>query len=116
LCACSLADGPGQPAQVRFDTELVVFTTPDGISRHINWSELQQVAIKTTDQGPALPDFFFVLESAQGAILEIPSETPGADELLVRLQQLPGFDNAAVIKASGSAENAVFLCWRKGAA
>ena len=35
------------------------------------------------------------------------------NELLSRLQQLPGFDNEAVIKAMGSTNNAKFLCWKR---
>jgi hypothetical protein len=41
------------------------------------------------------------------------SEAEGMDGLLERLQQLPGFDNEAVIRAMGSTENATFVCWRR---
>jgi hypothetical protein len=34
-------------------------------------------------------------------------------ELLVRLQQLPGFDNGVVIKAMGSTGDARFVCWKR---
>ena len=37
----------------------------------------------------------------------------GMKELLTRLQQLPGFDNGAVIKAMGSTKNDKFLCWKR---
>jgi len=35
------------------------------------------------------------------------------NELLVRLQQLPGFNNEAVIKAMGSTTHNKFVCWKR---
>jgi hypothetical protein len=41
---------------------------------------------------------------------------PGAsvtDELLDRLQALPGFDNEQMIRAMSSTDDAQFLCWQR---
>ena len=35
-------------------------------------------------------------------------------ELLLRLQQLPGFDHEAVIRALGSTDNELFPVWNRG--
>lgn len=83
----------------------------DGAS--MSWVELEEVDIQTTDQGPFVDDVRWVLRSSNRTTLTIPSETDGMDRLLQRLQQIPGFDNEAVIRAAGSTDNAVFPCWRR---
>jgi hypothetical protein len=44
----------------------------------------------------------------------IPQAAPGASQLLERLQQLPGFNNQAVIDSMGCTDNKQFLCWERG--
>lgn len=78
------------------------------------FADLLGVALQTTDQGPAVDDMFFLLGYREGSLV-VPSEAVGADQLLERLQQLPGFDNEAVVSASASMHNEIFLCWdRRG--
>jgi hypothetical protein len=43
----------------------------------------------------------------------VSSEAFPGETFLKRLQELPGFDNDAVIRAMSSAENARFLAWEK---
>jgi len=85
-----------------------------GRSIIIRWADLSEVSIETTDKGPYAEDFFAVLK-APGVTVRIPQEVQGFDALLVRLQKLPRFNNEAVIEAMGSAQNATFPCWKKGA-
>ena len=42
----------------------------------------------------------------------MPQSADGADALLARLQQLPGFNNEAVIEAMSSADR-TFVCWKR---
>ena len=84
----------------------------DGKQETVLWSELQNVTIMTTDEGPFSDDVFWVLSGSETGCL-VPSEAEGMKELLPRLQQLPGFDNEAVIRAMGSTGNEKFLCWRR---
>jgi hypothetical protein len=97
---------------VLFDTIGVTRTMPDGRTESILWDELQEVNIVTTDEGPAVDDVFWVL-SGNGKGCAVPSESVGMKELLNRLQSLPGFNNAAVIQAMGSTQNAKFVCWKR---
>jgi tellurite resistance protein len=55
---------------------------------------------------------FWVLV-ADGSGCVVPSEAEGTDQLLKRLQELPGFDNQAVIQAMASTDNREFLCWKR---
>jgi hypothetical protein len=85
---------------------------PDGNTESVAWDDLRQVEVVTTDQGPFRPDVFWVLHgSSTGCV--VPQGATGEPELLVRLQQLPGFRNRAVIDAMCSADNRRFLCWEK---
>jgi hypothetical protein len=77
----------------------------------VTWDELLGVDVVTTDRGPFVEDFFFVLHGGDGRGCVVAQLL--ADELLPRLQALPGFDNVALIRALGSTENARFLCWRR---
>jgi hypothetical protein len=81
---------------VLFDTIGVTRTMPDGRTESILWDELQEVNIVTTDEGPAVDDVFWVL-SGNGKGCAVPS----------------GFNNAAVIQAMGSTQNAKFVCWKR---
>jgi hypothetical protein len=77
----------------------------------VAWDELTGVDVVTTDGGPYVEDFFFVLHGGDGRGCVVPQAL--SEELLPRLQALPGFDNVAVINAIGSADNARFVCWRR---
>mgnify|MGYP001544696844 CR=1 FL=1 len=63
-------------------------------------------------QGPFDDDVFFVIETADKNFV-IPQAAPGASQLLERFQQLPGFDNEAVIDSMGCTDNKEFVCWER---
>jgi hypothetical protein len=65
----------------------------------------------TTDEGPVGDDFIWMLHAGDGTGCVLSLERASENGLLERLQRLPGFDNAAVIRASGSTQWAEFVCW-----
>jgi hypothetical protein len=79
----------------------------------VTWACLTAVSVWTTSDGPFAEDVFFVLESGDGSGCIIPQSAPESTLLLERLQQLPGFDNAAFILAMQSTEDKRFTCWRR---
>ena len=97
---------------VQFDDTKVTRTMRNGKQETIQWSELKEVAIITTDEGPFVDDVFWVLSGANTGSL-VPSEADGAKDLLVYLLKLPGFNSDAFTQAMGSTENAKFVCWSK---
>jgi hypothetical protein len=101
-------------AVVQFDAEAVTCTRPGGLTERVRWQDLRGVLIMTTSHGPAVDDFFWVLagDGAKSGCV-VPSEAVGCDRLLERLQQLPGFDNEAVIRACACTEDQRFLCWQR---
>ncbi len=100
---------------VGFDDERVWRRAPNSPEESVRWSELESVVIQTTDAGPFTADFFWVLRAGAGRTVVFPGGATGAQEILRRLQELPGFDNEAVIAAAGSTDNRVFECWQRDA-
>ncbi len=100
---------------VGFDEERLWRRAPDSPEQTIRWSELESVAIRTTDAGPFAADFFWLLRADASRTVEFPGGATGAEEMMRRVQELPGFDNEAVIAAAGSTDNRVFECWRRDA-
>lgn len=92
--------------------ETVSYEDPDGTIESIGWNELRRVEVVTTDQGPFLPDSFWVLTGSETQCT-IAQGAKGENLLLDRLQSLSGFDNEGLISAMGSTTNARFLCWDK---
>ena len=101
---------------VEFDRDEIRHHRRDGVQESIQWSDLHEVGILTTDEGPFVDDVIWMLLDSTGkAGCAIPSTAPGMETLLARIQELPGFDNEAVIAATVSTENAKFLCWTREA-
>jgi len=92
------------------DGESLAVWRHDGGCERIPWGDLAEVRIITTAAGPLEQDLFFVLTTRNGVVCLVPNQPDAA--LLTRLQQLPGFDSEAAIRAFSSAAWAEFLCWR----
>jgi len=97
---------------VTFDELSVKRVMQDGRVEKIAWTELEEVCIITTDQGPAVDDVFYLL-TGNGRGCAVPSEAVGMQALLPRLQALPNFNNEMAIRAMSSTSNAKFLCWQR---
>lgn len=87
-------------------------TRPSGLVERVRWDDLQAVWIETTDDGPFVPDVFWVLEGTESSVV-VPMEINKKLSILKHLQTLPGFDNEAVIAAMTSVKNGRFVCWTR---
>jgi len=98
---------------VTFDEHGIVVTDPRGGTQRVAWTEMTRVAVRTTDEGPFLPDVFWELHAGgDDPAIIFPGGATGENELLAELQRrLPGFDNDQMIAAMGSADNAYFPLW-----
>lgn len=109
----SVADGQLIPEglyAISITDAAVSYEHPNGTIQSIAWDELRRVEIVTTDEGPFLPDSFWVLTGEKNQCI-IAQGAKGESLLLERLQSLPEFDNEALISAIGSTSNERFLCW-----
>jgi len=97
---------------VIFDSAGITHSIADGQSEFVTWADLKTITVVTTNQGPFVDDVFWVLAGDLSRCV-VPSESQGMQELLPRLQTLPGFDNRALISSMSSTQNAQFLCWSR---
>ena len=80
----------------------------------VAWKDLASVRIRTTSDGPAAEDMFFVLEGADGKGCVVPNRLAVATRFLTVLQErLPGLDNKAVARAAGVCTEAWFTIWTR---
>jgi hypothetical protein len=79
-------------------------------AERVAFSDLVEISILTTANGPFREDLFWVLRGRDGSACVVPSSLAGG--LLERLQRLPRFDNELVTRAAGSTTGARFLCWK----
>ena len=77
----------------------------------VRWDVLTEVSLRTTSRGPFEEDVFFVFAYEDGASTAI--GLGDSDDLLARLQQLPGFDNDAFIRAMAVTDEGVSVLWRR---
>jgi hypothetical protein len=91
---------------------LATCTRPDGTTEAVPWDDLQKVEIVTTDQGPFVPDIFWVLYGTKGGCI-IPWGATGEKQLMDRFQALPGFRNDAIIGAATLTTNNRLTCWER---
>jgi hypothetical protein len=97
---------------VRLSESRVECERPDGEVEAVCWDDLQQVELLNTDEGPWLPDVFWVLHGTHGGCV-IPWGATGGSELMERLQRLPDFDNAVILDGAASTRNETRVCWTR---
>jgi hypothetical protein len=110
------------PKKLMPESEFLVHVTdqgvtcerPDGTNEQVTWDDLQTVSVVTTDEGPMLPDVFWVLEgTSKSSGCAIPQGATGERELLDRLQKLQDFNNEALCSAMSCTDNKKFICWKR---
>lgn len=85
---------------------------PNGVVEAVEWDDLKEVAIVTTDEGPFAADVMWLLLGEKSGCM-VPLGATGEDKLIERLQALPGFNNEVMIDAMSSTSNRKFVCWEK---
>jgi len=98
---------------VTFDQNAIAVADPAGETRRVAWRDITRVGVRTTDDGPFLPDVFWGIHGgATEPAVVFPGGASGESELLAELQRrLPGFRNDELIAAMQSTSNAYFVLW-----
>lgn len=112
---------PTTPELVTVDERGVFRQIPGRLRESVLWEDLVRVTVITTDEGPFVEDFFFLLHDRHGGGCVVSNAKAVEVGLVAALQRLGDFDNLALIEATGSTECAEFLLWdsapqRRGAA
>ena len=77
----------------------------------VRWTDLVEIRIFTTDEGPLLPDFYWRFITPTGEVV-FPEMALGYKAVIDRAMKLPGYDFEQSIAAVRSTENAEFIVWR----
>ena len=77
----------------------------------MSWSDLREIVIVATDDGPYVEDIWWFLVGEECGCL-VPNSHIAADGLMSRLMALPGFRGDQVIRAMSGFERGTFRCWR----
>lgn len=77
----------------------------------VRWEAVSEVALRTTARGPAEEDVFFIFTYDDGTRIAI--GLGDSDQLLPRLQAMPGFDNGAFIRAMATSDDGSSVVWRR---
>ncbi len=103
--------------RVVFDEVEIARYCGNEVIEKIDWASITEVSVVTTNEGPWAEDAFIVLsntEAETGCL--VPNGADGAEDLVSKLCELPGFDEEAFIQAMGCTSNNRFLCWSKSEA
>ena len=85
---------------------------PKQKTEEIAWSDIEEIKLINTDQGPFLPDVWLALLGRETGCL-IPQGAEGYDTVYDRVSKYEGFDFENVVKSMGCVDNAEFLLWKK---
>lgn len=103
------------PGEITVDEDGVRRQLADGNEESVTWTNLSEVAIRTTPEGPWKEDVFFLLVKEGGGGCAVPAGHPSADALMGRLQSMPGFDNDAFVEAMTTLDDGLFVIWQRSA-
>lgn len=85
-----------------------------GETQRIAWPDVRSVHIESVDGGLDPDDVYWVLTPARGATpMRVAQTAPGADAMIARLQQLPGFRYEPMINSMITTEATRFLVWER---
>jgi hypothetical protein len=103
---------PESSYRVEVDDLGVRCTNPRGETSAVSFAELRAVMVHTNDQGPMLPDVFWVLLGDDVQCV-VPQGATGEKNLMDKLFELPGFRFEEMTAAMRCTENQNFVCWRR---
>jgi len=94
--------------------ETGVLRVDGDVKEQVQWNEIEEIKIITTDQGPYREDVFFALAASNGKGCLVPHDAAVRTKLLEELQaRFPTLNDELVIEAMGSTSNKTFLVWKK---
>ncbi|MBT5018073.1 MAG: hypothetical protein HON04_04960 [Planctomicrobium sp.] len=91
-------------------TEIVYRTSHSDTA--VSITELVQISIRTTPEGPFVEDVYFVLKGAS-TTLTFPQQANGVGEFVELLTELPGFNSEAFLATMSCTSDHEFLCWKR---
>ncbi|WP_375580333.1 hypothetical protein ABWH96_04660 [Marivirga tractuosa] len=92
--------------------EYIKVEHPERKTGQINWNDIDEIVVVTTDEGPFLPDFWLVLLGKDNSC-SLPQGAPKYDEVFEIISMYEGFNFDEYIKSVSSVEKARFELWKR---
>lgn len=106
---------PARGARVLVDATGIALDA-GGPPQRLAWDRIQRVHIESVAGGLDTDQVQWVLTPAGGsAALRVAQTAPGADAMIARLQQLPGFQYESMIQSMITTDATEFLVWERSA-
>ena len=98
--------------EVELNEKSIIVTHPKRPTEQIDWSDIEEIKLANTDEGPFLPDVWMIL-MGNGKGCSIPQGSAGWDKVYDIVSKYEGFSFENVIKSASCTDNQIFELWRK---
>lgn len=99
--------------EIQVDETGVTHRRSDGTVEGVRWDDLRDIHIETVAGGLNAAEVMWVLESQKGERVRVAQTATGADRLIARLQQLPGFRYEPMIQSMITTDATRFVVWER---
>lgn len=97
---------------ITITSEIIKVEHPKLKSQEVLWTEINEIRLINSDEGPWLIDLWLALLCEKGSCF-IPHGTKGFEEVYDIVSKYEGFDYGNVIKSMSCTDNEQFLLWVK---
>lgn len=98
--------------QVEITEKSITVNHPERPIEVIDWSEIEEIKLINTDEGPFLPDVWLTL-TGNGKACSIPQGSEGWDKVYDIVSQYENFNFENVIRSTACTNNQTFELWKK---
>ena len=98
--------------QVELTEKSVIVTHPSRPTEQIDWNDIEEIRIVTTDEGPFRPDVWLLLMGNEKGC-SIPQGSKGWDKVYDVVSKYEKFNFKNVIKSASCTDNQIFELWKK---
>lgn len=98
--------------EVELTEKAIIVTHPKRPTEQIDWSDIEEIKLANTDEGPFLPDVWMILMGNNKGC-SIPQGSEGWDKVYDIVSKYEGFNFENVIKSASCTDNQTFELWKK---
>ena len=98
--------------EVELTEKAIIVKRPKRPSEQIDWSDIEEIKLANTDEGPFLPDVWMIL-MGNDKECSIPHGSEGWEKVFDIVSKYRGFNFENVIKSASCTDNQIFELWKK---
>jgi len=98
--------------EVELTDKSITVTHPNRPTEQIDWSDIEEIKLANTDEGPFLPDVWMIL-MGNGKGCSIPQGSDGWNKVYDIVSKYEGFNFENVIRSASCTDNQIFELWKR---